>query len=59
MSGEKILIIDDNETVASYVKLTFTLNGYNVEWINNGRDAFKKVLQMKPEAIILDLKLPG
>ncbi len=59
MSGEQILVIDDDEQVASYVRLAFTLNGYKVEWINDGRKAFDKATQMLPDAIILDLKLPG
>lgn len=59
MSGERILVIDDDEQVASYVRLAFTLNGYQVEWINDGRKAFDKANTMLPDAIILDLKLPG
>jgi len=59
MSGERILVIDDDEQVASYVRLSFTLNGYEVEWINDGRKAFQKAQDTLPDAIILDLKLPG
>src|SRR4051812_45805898 len=59
MAGERILIIDDDDQVASYVKLSFALNGYQVEWINDGRIAVQKVQEMLPDAIILDLKLPG
>ncbi len=59
MPGEKILIVDDDDQVASYVKLSFALNGYQVDWINDGRHAVEKVLAMQPDAIILDLKLPG
>ncbi|MFN0117863.1 MAG: response regulator [Elusimicrobiota bacterium] len=59
MAGEKILIIDDDEQVASYVQLTFTLAGYQVEWIKDGRLAVDKVREMLPDALVLDLKLPG
>lgn len=59
MAKERILIVDDDEQVASYVRLSFNLNGYDVEWINDGRKALAKALQMVPDAIILDLKLPG
>jgi diguanylate cyclase (GGDEF)-like protein len=59
MPGERILIIDDDDQVASYVKLSFALNGYQVDWINDGRKALEKVMEMQPDAIILDLKLPG
>lgn len=59
MASERILIIDDDEQVASYVRLSFSLAGYQVEWIKDGRGAVQKVREMIPDAIILDLKLPG
>lgn len=59
MSGERILIIDDDEQIASYVRLAFVLNGYQVDWVKDGRIALQKVREMLPDAIILDLKLPG
>ncbi len=59
MANEKILIIDDDDQVASYVQLSFSLSGYNVEWIRDGRKAMEKIQQMMPDAVILDLKLPG
>ncbi len=59
MAGERILIIDDDEQVASYCRLAFTLAGYQVEWIKDGRQAVQKVREMIPDAVILDLKLPG
>jgi diguanylate cyclase (GGDEF)-like protein len=59
MAGERVLIIDDDEQVASYVRLSFSLAGYQVEWIKDGRNAVQKVHEMMPDAVILDLKLPG
>lgn len=59
MAGEKILIIDDDEQIASYVRLSFTLAGYKVEWLRDGRSAVQKVHEIQPDAIILDLNLPG
>lgn len=59
MAGERILIIDDDEQVASYVRLSFSLAGYEVDWIRDGRVALQKVRERIPDAIILDLKLPG
>lgn len=59
MAGEKILIIDDDEQVANYTRLSFTLGGYQVEWIKDGRYAVEKVREILPDAVILDLKLPG
>ncbi|MCB4757129.1 MAG: response regulator [Elusimicrobia bacterium] len=59
MAGEKILVVDDDEQVASYVQLSFTLNGYTVEYLRDGREALSKAREILPDAIILDLKMPG
>src|SRR5712671_473738 len=59
MPGQKILIIDDDEQIASNVKLSFTLAGYQVEGLRDGRSAVTKVHEIQPDAIILDLNLPG
>lgn len=59
MAGEKILIIDDDEQIASYVRLSFALAGYQVEWCKDGRQGVAKVREILPDAVILDLKLPG
>ncbi len=59
MAGEKILVVDDDEQVAAYVRLACTLSGFQVEVLHDGRGAFKKALEMVPDAIVLDLKLPG
>jgi len=59
MAGEKILVVDDDEQVAAYVRLSCSLSGYQVEVIHDGRVAVKKAQEMIPDAIVLDLKLPG
>ena len=59
MVAERVLIIDDDEQIASYVRLSFSLAGYQVEWVRDGRIAVQKVRETLPDAVILDLKLPG
>lgn len=59
MPSERIMVVDDDEQVASYVQLTFSLNGYRVDYVRDGRQAFQKALEILPDAIILDLKMPG
>jgi len=55
----KILVVDDDEQVASYVNLAFSLQGYSVTCVKDGREAVKTALETIPDAIILDLKLPN
>lgn len=59
MAGERIVIVDDDEQVASYVNITFSLSGYSVHWIQDGRKAVKEIQNLLPQAVILDLKMPG
>src|SRR4051812_1838207 len=59
MSGQKVLVIDDDEQIATYIRLSFSLAGYQVDWIRDGAQALKRVMETLPDAIILDLNLPG
>lgn len=59
MSGQKVLVIDDDEQIATYIQLSFSLAGYQVDWIRDGGQALKRVMETLPDAIILDLNLPG
>lgn len=59
MAGEKVLVVDDDLQVAAYIRLSFTLHGYEVTVINDGRKAFQKAQDLLPDAIIMDLKMPG
>ncbi|MCG3204142.1 MAG: Regulator of RpoS [Elusimicrobia bacterium] len=59
MAAERIVIVDDDQQVASYVRLSLSLAGYEVDWIPDGRVAVQKIREKIPDAVILDLKLPG
>ncbi len=59
MSGERILVIDDDEQIATYIQLSFSLAGYTVDWIRDGSHALKRAIDTLPDAVILDLNLPG
>ena len=55
---QKILIVEDDNQ--SLYMLTFLLesNNYEVIQSNNGFDGIAKAIDLKPEAIILDIQLP-
>jgi two-component system chemotaxis response regulator CheY len=55
----KVLIIDDSTTTRAVVKVY--LSGHSLEFLeaSNGQDGFQLAKQHKPEAIIIDLKMPG
>jgi DNA-binding response OmpR family regulator len=59
MSGEKVLIVDDEPEIVELISLYLVRDGYEVISANNGQQVFDVVLQQKPDLIILDILLPG
>ena len=55
----KILIIEDEESIAELEKNYLELSGFTVEIENDGQDGLKKALEEKFDLLILDLMLPG
>lgn len=55
----KILIIEDEESIAELEKDYLELSGFTVEIENNGDDGLKRALEEKFDLLILDLMLPG
>lgn len=56
---KKILVIDDDESILDAVSMILEEEGYKVETIFKGEEAFRKVNTFRPDAIILDVLLSG
>ncbi|RMF97115.1 MAG: PAS domain S-box protein, partial [Candidatus Schekmanbacteria bacterium] len=54
----KILIIDDDEIVASVMSEILKREGHFVERSSNGNDGIKKILKDDFDAVICDIKMP-
>lgn len=54
-----ILIIDDEEVMRDACKLILTRDGHRAETAENGTIGLEKMKEMKPEAVLIDLKMPG
>ena len=59
MPGRRILVIDDDRTVRETVGQFLEREGYEVECSPHGADALEKVSSRPPDAILLDLMMPG
>jgi len=57
-SKKKILIIDDEEDVITYLSTFFTDNGFETVSAMNGKEGFKKAKSEKPDIITLDVSMP-
>ncbi len=58
MAGKKILLIDDEVDLLNLVRMRLESAGYEVIYLNSGKDAFGFVKEKKPDLILLDIMLP-
>jgi DNA-binding response OmpR family regulator len=58
MKIKKILIVDDEETISSYLKRKLGQLGYAVIIASDGEQALELATSEKPDIILLDVKLP-
>jgi two-component system, chemotaxis family, chemotaxis protein CheY len=57
MSG-MVLVVDDDEGVRAVMATALEDDGWTVETAENGRTALETLIWARPEAIILDLRMP-
>jgi CheY-like chemotaxis protein len=57
--GGRILVVDDDIMVRDSVGQVLEEEGYEVEYATDGRDALAKVKDEPPDAILLDVMMPG
>lgn len=54
----KILLIEDGESLASFIQPELELEGYEVVWAKYGKEGFELFEKEKPTLILLDWMLP-
>jgi len=57
-SGGRVLVLDDDEGVRSAFARVLTREGYNVQVAASAEQALRHVKLIRPDAILLDLKMP-
>jgi two-component system response regulator MprA len=55
----KILVVDDDRAVREALRRALALAGYEVELAEDGEGALERILIAAPEAVVLDVGLPG
>ncbi len=58
MSGEKVLVVEDEESIARLVKLYLETDGFSVVTASDGQAAVEKFEREQPDLVVLDLLLP-
>src|SRR4030067_2721790 len=58
MSGERILVVDDEANIVSLVRLYLEQDGFRVEAASDGARAMEMIQARTPALVILDIMLP-
>ena len=59
MEKRKILVVDDEIDFLQLLKARLEANNYNVVTAGNGKEALEKFKKEKPDALMLDIMMPG
>lgn len=54
-----ILIVDDEESFREIFSAALQLAGFNIETAKNSDEAIQKAKALKPQLILMDVKMPG
>ncbi|MBN1182597.1 MAG: response regulator [Bacteroidales bacterium] len=55
---KSILIVDDSWNTRQYLRNILELNDFSIEEANDGAEALKKLNDIEPDCIILDILMP-
>jgi len=58
LSGEFLLLVEDDEAVAEGLALILSLEGFRVQTLTRGRPVHRIVSYREPELVIMDVTLP-
>jgi two-component system KDP operon response regulator KdpE len=60
VTGEtRVLVVDDEAAIVRALSVNLTALGYKVDAAGSGEEALRKAADHRPDAVILDLGLPG
>ncbi len=59
MSGQKVLVVDDEEHILELARLYLSREGYTIETVSDGAQAVARFGAVKPDLVVLDIMLPN
>ena len=59
IGGRKILIVDDERTIADTLALIFSSNGYEARTSYSAEEALEVLEEWRPDLAVIDVVLPG
>src|SRR5262245_22751332 len=58
MTGKRILAVENDELVRSFLQDGLVMAGYDVDTASNGREALQKIYQGDYDLIVCDVRMP-
>jgi len=55
----RVLLVDDDQAILRLLEVNFRLEGFETVTASRGEDALASAAAQRPDAIVLDLMLPG
>ncbi len=55
----KILIVDDNQSLATVIRYMLEQKGHEVSSAFNGLEGYSEYFQFRPDLVITDIQMPG
>jgi DNA-binding response OmpR family regulator len=55
----RIVVVDDDPTIADVVARYLVRDGHTVECVQDGQEALRRIAELRPDLVVLDLMLPG
>jgi CheY-like chemotaxis protein len=57
--GTKVLVVDDEPSIANLAKVKLTNGGFDVTTAHSGEEALERVASDPPDVMVLDVMMPG
>lgn len=58
-AAPRLLVVDDEPAVLAFIREALTDEGYTVQTAGNGEEALQLARSLRPDLILLDVRLPG
>jgi CheY-like chemotaxis protein len=54
----RVLVVDDSDVIRTLIAVNLELEGFEVVQAVDGQDALEKVIDVRPDVITIDVKMP-
>jgi DNA-binding response OmpR family regulator len=54
----RVLVVEDDRALGAFLKVGLESEGHTVDWVEDGEAALVRLLEQRPDLMVLDLSLP-